>query len=85
MKNNVQDLTAKKEIMDSETMNKTFIVKLQYNQNLSLQGTVQWIEKGKIVNFRSMMEFLSLLTESMGCEELRSWEDNPNIFTIAKG
>ncbi len=64
---------------------RTFIVKVKYNQNFSMQGSIQWIEKGKIVNFRSEMELLSLLSESMDNNEIRSWEDDKQVLSVVKG
>ena len=70
---------------DQEQKDRTFIVKVKYNQNCSLQGSIQWIEKGKIVNFRSEMELLSLLCESVDAKEIRSWEDENSTLSIVKG
>lgn len=68
-----------------ELKDRTFVVKVKYNQNYSIQGSVQWIEKGKIVNFRSFMELFSLLSESIDNDEIRSWEDDSQILSIVKG
>jgi hypothetical protein len=53
----------------------SFLVKIKYNENNSIQGSIHWLEKKKIVNFRSMMELMMLLSESISKEELRNWED----------
>jgi hypothetical protein len=53
----------------------SFLVKIKYNENNSIQGSIHWLEKKKIVNFRSMMELMMLLSESVSKEELRNWED----------
>jgi hypothetical protein len=51
----------------------SFLVKIKYSENNTIQGTVHWLEKKKIVSFRSMMELMMLLSESLSKEELRSW------------
>jgi hypothetical protein len=53
----------------------SFLVKIKYSENNSIQGSIHWLEKKKIVNFRSMMELMMLLSESISKEELRNWED----------
>jgi hypothetical protein len=40
------------------------------------------LEKKKIVNFRSMMELMMLLSESISKEELRNWEDKQGKLEI---
>jgi len=52
----------------------SFLVKIKYSENNTIQGTIHWLEKKKIVNFRSMMELMMLLGESVSKEELRSWQ-----------
>ena len=84
MKDNNFDPADEKMYEDKEIKDTTFIVKLKYHQNHSLQGTIQWIEKGKVVHFRSMMELFLLLSESIGNKEIRSWEDENGILTIVK-
>ena len=39
----------------------TFIVKVQYRQNSTWQGTVIWTEKNKKQAFRSALELLKLI------------------------
>jgi hypothetical protein len=63
---------------------RTFMIKVKYNQNQSLQGSVQWIEKGKVVHFRSMMELISLLSESVENKEIRSWEGDDGRLSLVQ-
>jgi hypothetical protein len=60
----------------------SFLVKIKYNENNSIQGSIHWLEKKKIVNFRSMMELMMLLSESISKEELRNWEDKQGKLEI---
>jgi len=78
--------TAPNQPCDNQALkDRTFIVKVKYNQNYSMQGSVQWIEQGKIVNFRSEMELLSLLGEAVDNKEIRRWEDENQMLSIIKG
>ena len=65
-----------------KTDGSSFLVKIKYKENNSIQGTVQWLEKKKIVHFRSMMELVMLLSESVSKEELRKWEDKTGTLEI---
>ena len=85
MKKDHNNLSNGREKNDQEQKDRTFIVKVKYNQNCSMQGSIQWIEKGKIINFRSEMELLSLLCESVDTKEIRSWEDDNSTLSIVKG
>ena len=85
MKKDHNNLSNGREKNDQEQKDRTFIVKVKYNQNCSMQGSIQWIEKGKIINFRSEMELLSLLCESVDTKEIRSWEDDSSTLSIVKG
>jgi len=42
-----------------------FIVSVQYRQNATWQGTIQWVEKNKSQNFRSTLELLKLMDEAI--------------------
>lgn len=43
----------------------TFMVHIQYRQNASWQGTVQWLEGKRTQNFRSALELILLLDEAL--------------------
>lgn len=65
------------------TLNKgtNFLVSIYYQENHSYQGTIQWIDTGKKVNFRSEMELLNLIHEATqrnrnDQQQLRTWEDS---------
>lgn len=74
--------------MNKETQvikDKTFVLKIRYHQNHSIQGTIQWIEKEKIVSFRSMMELLLLLNESLDPQDFRSWVGEEGVLELKTG
>lgn len=57
----------------------TFMVKVVYSENFSVQGYIQWIEQDKTVPFRSYMELLHLIEEGLYISRdemtrLRSWD-----------
>jgi hypothetical protein len=56
----------------------TYIIKIVYAENRSVQGYIRWVEEDKYVPFRSYMELLQLIEEGVRlsrpeAEELRSW------------
>lgn len=57
----------------------TFLIKVVYAENFSIQGYIRWIEEGKSVPFRSYMEMMHLIQEGLyhsrkETGRLRSWE-----------
>ncbi len=53
----------------------TFIIRVQYRQNASWQGSVQWVEKGMKRNFRSTLELIKLMDEAIGNgEDDATWD-----------
>jgi hypothetical protein len=60
-------------------INSTFMIKVVYAENFSIQGYINWIEKGRTVPFRSYMELLHLIEEGLHISgkqmtRLRSWD-----------
>lgn len=58
----------------------TFVVQVQFRQNASWQGTIQWLDQKKTLKFRSTLEMLKLMDEAV-CAEKESaqasgWQDN---------
>ena len=53
----------------------TFIVRVQYRQNATWQGTIQWVEQKKTQQFRSVLEMIKLMEKAVdvSCEG-----DEPN-------
>jgi hypothetical protein len=52
-----------------------FIIKVKYQQNQAIQGSIKLVENGKIVNFRSFMELFNLVVDACDNLDLRNWED----------
>ncbi len=70
------------EIKKENLKGSSFLVKIKYQQNSSIQGTIHWLEENKIVNFRSMMEMMMLITENIDKEELRTWGGNEGKLEV---
>ena len=46
----------------------TFVVQVQFRQNATWQGTVTWAEKNETRHFRSTLELIRLMDESLSPE-----------------
>ncbi len=63
----------------------SFLVRIQFKQNASWQGTVQWLEEKKTCNFRSLLELLMLIQEALEksedqeLDEFRSWNEKEEV------
>ncbi|SMP67988.1 hypothetical protein [Anoxynatronum buryatiense] len=42
-----------------------FLIRIQYQQNNSWQGTIQWLDNRKIIPFRSTLEMILLMEEAL--------------------
>jgi hypothetical protein len=47
----------------------SFLVKIQYRQNTSWQGTIQWLEGKKSKHFRSFLEMMMLIHGALTASE----------------
>jgi hypothetical protein len=59
-----------------------FFIRILYRQNASYQGEICWMEKGKCLYFRSLLEMIMLLQEALeeaGVPQaeytLKTWKD----------
>lgn len=43
----------------------TFVVQVQFQQNATWQGTIQWLDQKKVQNFRSTLEMIRLMDEAL--------------------
>ena len=53
----------------------SFLVRVQFRQNASWQGTVQWLEEKRTCNFRSLLELLLLIQETLDKTEDKALDD----------
>ena len=66
---------------ETKIKNSSFLLKIKYNQNHSIQGTIQWLEQKRTIYFRSLMELVLLLQEAASNNmEFRSWKGEKGIL-----
>lgn len=55
----------------------TFVVHVQFRQNATWQGTIQWMDANKTQSFRSTLEMIKLIDEALdnGGSMKISWDD----------
>lgn len=74
---NMEDIMQDKQNNTAENGKKaTFIVNVQFRQNATWQGTIQWVEKQKTQRFRSELEMIKLMDEAIDRDEADTvkWE-----------
>lgn len=57
----------------------SFLIRVQYKENTSWQGTIHWLEERKSHTFRSLLELIMLLQEALDkgpstCTGYHTWE-----------
>lgn len=77
---------SKEERENNDHSGATFLVRIQYRQNSSWQGTIQWLEEKKTKQFRSELELIMLMNEASEKAHLRdddakfsSWENKEGV------
>lgn len=60
----------------------SFLVKVNYTEHQSMQGTLHWLEENKVVRFKSVLELISLLIEALPNEEMMTWDDIKKVVHI---
>ena len=55
----------------------TFLVHIRFRRNATWQGSITWLETGRVQEFRSAFEMLKLMEEAChpGIQESISWEE----------
>lgn len=81
-----EEQKSEKNVNTTPGTNPTFLIKVVYAKNFSLQGYIRWLEKGKSVPFRSYMEMLHLIEEGLynskkETSRLRAWDLNEKDWT----
>ena len=51
-----------------------FLIRIQYQQYSSWQGTIQWLELNETLSFRSMLEMIHLMEEALSIHTKEDWE-----------
>ena len=45
--------------------NEAFLVRVEYQENATWQGTVTWTNRGKTMHFRSVLEMIKLIDSAL--------------------
>lgn len=53
----------------------TFVLHILFRRNASWQGTLTWLDEGKVQNFRSVMEMITLLNSALENGKNVLWDD----------
>lgn len=64
-----------------------FLISINRHENHSWQGTIQWLETGKKLHFRSELELLKLMHDATTDDDIkfRDWNDAPLIQLARSG
>lgn len=69
-----------------EKAESSFLIRIQYRQNSSWQGMIQWLDGKKSRHFRSFLEMVMLMQEALTNSEkagdtikLHNWEDREEV------
>jgi len=62
----------------------SFLVKVDYTNNNSMQGSLHWLEENKVVRFKSMMELMELMALALPDKEPLQWDDTEKVLNIEK-
>ncbi len=66
------------DVLEIKRNGATFLLRVRYRQNSTWQGTLEWLEGKKRVNFRSVLEMIRLMEQVIGpTGETTQWEDMP--------
>ncbi len=52
----------------------TFMVRVQYRQNSTWQGSVKWLENNEEMKFRSALELIKMMDQAMSAEKNRDMD-----------
>ena len=74
----------------SKTGDRQFLLDIRYHQNSSWQGSVQRLDNGEKINFRSALELMTLIESvvaqqadrSSETQRLRTWEKTKEGDTV---
>lgn len=64
----------------------SFLIRIQYRQNSSWQGLIQWLDGRKTRHFRSFLEMVMLMQEALAYSDttaekvkLQNWNDREEV------
>lgn len=53
----------------------TFVIHVLFRRNASWQGTLSWLDEGRVENFRSVMEMITLINSALENVKNSRWND----------
>jgi len=64
-----------------------FLVSVYRHENMNFQGVIQWLDTGKKVHFRSMIELMALMDEAVSSQTAeqtpkRTWTSDSKLNVI---
>lgn len=67
----------------------SFLVKIEYRQNTSWQGTIKWMDGKQTRHFRSCLEMMMLIEDAITSDrpeskkiEFHSWKENDEVKSL---
>lgn len=62
----------------------TFVVHILFRRNASWQGTVTWLDEGRVQNFRSVMELVVLMNSALENVKNSTWNKEETLREAAE-
>ncbi len=67
-----------------KNMSTNFLISIHHQENHSWQGSIQWLDTGKKLHFRSELELLNLMNQAVQMNQIkeesnRNWEEDKKI------
>lgn len=64
-----------------------FLISIHHQENHSWQGTIQWLDTGKMLHFRSQLELMNLMNEATTKQQkpettMRTWDSVSTIRAV---
>lgn len=62
-----------------------FLITVHHQENYSWQGSIQWIDTGEKIHFRSELEMITLMNEAIKTnqnneEHVRNWSNSKKVI-----
>lgn len=66
-----------------ESGSNSFLIDIHYHDHSTWQGTLQWLETGQKIHFRSELEMLHLIQQAVNENaSLRTWKDSITLKAV---
>jgi len=62
----------------------TFSIHVLFRRNASWQGTLSWLDEGRVQNFRSVMELIMLLNSALENVKNSRWNEEDELQELAE-